>query len=173
MLILDSHIRSTCCELLAAGGRVSGRTLRKTLLQRYGASGKTDRIFRIWREEITRHSELTRPQPPADIAQLQGRLAAAEQRAAESIARAERAEVREMAHQDRWAMEVDQLRQEVRNQPRYAAEIRDLQERVLRLTIELHAARRVIPVTDSAPSDPRSASALRPLGVGGAGGNGS
>lgn len=144
ILLLDSHIRSTCRELLEASGRVSGRTLRRTLRQRYGAAGKTDRIFRIWREEIAKHADLARPQLPTDIVELQRRLAAAEQLAAASVARAERAEVREMAHQDHWAMEVDQLRQQVRNQPRYTAEIRELQERVLRLTVELHAARRLI-----------------------------
>jgi DNA repair ATPase RecN len=47
-------------------------------------------------------------------------------------------------HQDRWATEVDQLRQAVKNQPKYAAEIRNLQEQVLRLTVELHAARRIL-----------------------------
>jgi len=156
LLLLDSQIRSTCRELLAAGSRVSGRTLRRTLQQRYGASGKTDRVFRIWREETTKYSDLARPQPPTDIVELQRRLSAAEQLAAESVARAERAEVREMAHQDRWAMEVDRLRQEVRNQPRYAAEIRELQERVLRLTVELQAARWVIQRNNTAVGDQRS-----------------
>ncbi len=153
ILLLDGHIRSTCRELLESSGRVSGRTLRRALRQRYGAAGKTDRVFRIWREEIAKHSDLARPQQPTDVVELQRRLAAAEQLAAESVAKAERAEVREMAHQDHWAMEVDRLRQEVRNQPRYAAEIRALQERVLRLTVELHAARRVIQGNDSAASD--------------------
>jgi hypothetical protein len=36
------------------------------------------------------------------------------------------------------------LRQTVKNQPKYAAEIRTLQEQVLRLTAELHAARRLL-----------------------------
>ena len=144
MLLLDAHIRSTCRELLEAGGRVTGRALRRTMQSRYGTSGKTDRLFRIWRQEMEQHSERARPQPPTDVVELQRRLAAAENMAAENIARAERAEMREMAHQDHWAMEVDRLRQEARNQPRYAAEIRQLQERVLRLTVELHAARQMI-----------------------------
>jgi hypothetical protein len=143
LLVLDHHIRDTCRELMAAG-RVSGRALRRALRERYGSAGKTDRVFRVWREETERKSEATRPQLPTDIAELQRRLVVAEEAAKENLARAERAELREQAHQDRWAMEVDRLRQEVQAQPRYAAEIRALQERVLRLTVELHAERQVI-----------------------------
>lgn len=139
----DRHIRSTCRDLLDAGGRVSGRSLRRTLRERFGAAGKTDRLFRIWREETAIQLEATRPQLPTEIAELQHRMLVAEQAADENRARAERAELREQAHQDRWAMEVDRLRQVVRAQPRYAAEIRELQERVLRLTVELHAARQL------------------------------
>jgi predicted RNase H-like nuclease (RuvC/YqgF family) len=143
LLVLDHHIRDTCRELMAAG-RVSGRALRRALRERYGSAGKTDRVFRVWREETERKSEATRPQLPTDIAELQRRLVVAEEAAKENLARAERAELREQAHQDRWAMEVDRLRQEVQAQPRYAAEIRALQERVHRLTVELHAERQVI-----------------------------
>jgi hypothetical protein len=142
LLVLDHHIRDTCRELMAAG-RVSGRALRRALRERYGAAGKTDRVFQVWREETERKSEATRPQLPTDIAELQRRLIAAEEAAKENLARAERAELREQAHQDRWAVEVDRLRQEVQAQPRYAAEIRALQERVLRLTVELHAERQL------------------------------
>jgi hypothetical protein len=142
LLVLDHHIRDTCRELMAAG-RVSGRALRRALRERYGAAGKTDRVFQVWREETERKSEGARPQLPADIAELQRRLIAAAEAAKENLARAERAELREQAHQDRWAVEVDRLRQEVQAQPRYAAEIRALQERVLRLTVELHAERQL------------------------------
>jgi len=146
LLVLDHHIRETCRELMAAGGRVSGRALRRALRERYGSAGKTDRVFRVWREETERKSAAARPQLPTDIAELQRRLVMAEAAAKENLARAERAELREEAHQDRWAMEVDRLRQAVQAQPRYAAEIRALQERVLRLTVELHAERQVISV---------------------------
>ena len=46
-----------------------------------------------------------------------------------------------MAHQDRWGMEVDRLREQLRAAPKYAQEIRHLQEQVLRLSAELQAAR--------------------------------
>ena len=139
----DHHIRSTCRELLAGGVRVSGRALRRVLRDRYGAAGNTDRVFEIWREESAKAAETRRPQLPTDITELQRRLQAAEQSAEALRARAERSELREEAHQRMWAMEVDKLRQEVRAQPRYAAEIRALQEQVLRLTVELHAAHRL------------------------------
>jgi hypothetical protein len=147
--LLDRHIRGTCRELLAAGGRVSGRALRRTLRERFGAAGKTERVFQIWREETAVKAEAARPQLPTDIAELQRRLLAAEQSAAETLARAERAELREQAHQERWALEIDRLRQEARAQPKYAAENRALQDRVLRLTVELHAARQLMVSKDS------------------------
>jgi hypothetical protein len=149
--LLDRHIRTTCRELLATGGRVSGRALRRTLRDRYGAAGKTDRVFQIWREESAITAEAARPRVPTDIAELQRRMIAAEQFAKETQARAERAELREQAHQDRWAMEVDQLRQEAKARPSYAAENRELQQRVLRLTAELHAARQLLAAQESPP----------------------
>jgi hypothetical protein len=56
-------------------------------------------------------------------------------------ARAERAELREEAHQAHWAMEVDRLREQLRAQPKYAAENRRLQDQVLRLSAELQLLR--------------------------------
>jgi hypothetical protein len=84
------------------------------------------------------------PQVPADVAKMAERMQAAETAAAEANARAERAELREEAHQTHWAMEIDRLREQLRAQPKYAAEIRKLQDQVMRLTVELHAARRLL-----------------------------
>jgi hypothetical protein len=134
----EARIRATCRELMAKQGLVSGRALGTELRARFGAVGKTERVFRIWREEI---AATVPPVMPADLAELRQRLAVAEAAAAENLARAQRAEYREQAHQDKWAMEVDQLRSQVRAQPNYAAELRALQEQVLRLTVELHAAK--------------------------------
>ena len=104
----EQRIRSTCRELLAKRGAVSGRGLREELRARFGAVGKTARVFAIWREEVAVAAM------PADVAKLKSRLAEVEAQAAENLARAERAEFREQAHQDRWAMEVDRLRQELK-----------------------------------------------------------
>jgi hypothetical protein len=137
--LADHRIRTTCRELLASGARLSGRGLRRELRTRYGAVGKTARVFEIWREETAASQA---PEVPADVAQMAERMNAAETAAAAAIARAERAELREEAHQTHWAMEIDRLREQLRAQPKYAAEIRKLQDQVMRLTAELHAARR-------------------------------
>jgi hypothetical protein len=47
----ESTIRGLCKELLARPGKASGRSLRRELLSRYQMSGKTQRVFAIWREE--------------------------------------------------------------------------------------------------------------------------
>jgi len=104
----EQRIRSTCRELLAKRGDISGRGLREELRARFGAVGKTARVFAIWREEVAAAAV------PVDLAELKSRLAEAEAQAAENLARAERAEFREQAHQDKWAMEVDRLRQELK-----------------------------------------------------------
>lgn len=106
--LTETRIRTTCRALLATGSRVSGRRLCAELRQRYGAVGKTERVFAIWREELAAAAI------PPDIAKLQRQLAAAQAAAAENLARAERAEYREQAHQDKWALEIDRLRLEVR-----------------------------------------------------------
>ena len=138
--LADHRIRSTCRELMASGARLTGRGLRRELRTRYGAVGKTARVFEIWREES---AATQAPKVPLDVAQLAERLKVAETAAAEFKARAERAELREEAHQSHWAMEIDRLREQLRAQPTYAAEIRKLQDQVMRLAVELHAARRM------------------------------
>jgi hypothetical protein len=116
--LTEHAIRATCRELMKGGGRVSGRKLCVELRARFGALGKTERVFRIWREEVGARARAEilaeRPALPADVVELQRRLAAAEVSAAENLARAERAELREEAHQEKWGMEVDRLRMEIR-----------------------------------------------------------
>jgi hypothetical protein len=105
----DQSIRETCRELVRKHGTVSGRRLSEELRRRFGAVGKTMRVFRIWREECQKPAAAL----PGDIALLQRRVEAAEAAAAEYLKRAELAEFRERAHQDHWAQEVDRLRQEI------------------------------------------------------------
>jgi hypothetical protein len=121
----DQRIRATCRELVKAHGRVSGRRLVAELRARFGAIGKTERVFRIWREECVPPLGIASALPsatapasggtqlPGDMALLQQRVEAAEAAAAEYLKRAELAEFRERAHQDHWALEVDRLRQEI------------------------------------------------------------
>ena len=136
--LAEHRIRSTCRELLARGSAPSGRALRRELLVRFGAVGKTERVFQIWREECAVKPAAA---PVGALSDMAERLRAAETAAAEALARAERAEMREEAHQSHWAMEIDRLREQLRAQPKYAAEIRKLTDQVLRLAVELQAAR--------------------------------
>src|SRR5271154_4522129 len=92
----EQRIRATCRELLRKNSAVSGRRLCAELSKRFGAVGKTERVFAIWREEVAAAAV------PADLAELRVRLLAAETAAAENLARAERAEYREQAHQEKW-----------------------------------------------------------------------
>lgn len=140
--LTEHRIRTTCRELIAGRGRVSGRALRRELRVRFGAVGQTARVFQIWREEIGTEAPGQAVDVSKDVGEMQKQLLAAQAAARENQARAERAEYREQAHQEHWAQEVDRLRQELRAQPKYAAEIRALQERVLQLSAELHAARK-------------------------------
>jgi len=141
--LTEHRIRSTCRELLNGEARVTGRALRRALRDRFGAVGKTARVFQIWRQEVQALEAEPAAEGVTDGAQLQKKLLATEAAAAEAQARAERAEFREQAHQDKWAMEIDGLREQLRAQPKYAAQIRALQEQVLRLTVELQAARKL------------------------------
>jgi hypothetical protein len=106
----EARIRATCRELLKTDPDLSGRQLCADLRTRYGAVGKTTRVFRIWREEV---ATLRVTRLPGELALLKQKVHAAEAAAAEYLKRAELAEFREQAHQDHWALEVDRLRQEV------------------------------------------------------------
>jgi hypothetical protein len=109
----DQRIRATCRELVKKHGSVSGRQLSEELRRRFGAVGKTLRVFRIWREECATAPVVAGPKLPADLVLLQRRVEAAEALASEYLRRAELAEFRERAHQEHWAAEVDRLRQEI------------------------------------------------------------
>ena len=139
--LTDRLIRTTYRELLATQPNVTGRALRRELRTRFGAVGKTARIFQIWREESQAAQPSANSQLPEDLAELQNRLQAAETAAAENKLRAERAEYREQAHQDHWALKIDELREQLRAQSQQSQEIRTQQERVFRLSAELQAAR--------------------------------
>jgi hypothetical protein len=109
----DEQIRAACRDLMKKHGSVSGRGLSEELRRRFGAVGKTMRVFRIWREECGPVLAPAVVQAPGQMALLQKRVEAAEAAAAEYLKRAELAEFRERAHQDHWAVEIDRLRQEV------------------------------------------------------------
>ena len=142
------NLRGVCRELLRPGRPVSHRALRQVLLDRFGAAGKTARVLKVLREESARLSAAkgnaersNLPGLPTEVREIQERLEKAEARAEGMQARAELAELREQSHQDRWALEIDRLREQLRAQPNYAREVQILQSTVTRLTVELAALR--------------------------------
>ena len=105
--LTDGQIEILCRDLIARHhAPLSVRALRRALRERFGACGRTERVFAIWRR-------LTRPDTPSthvtddERQHWQARLTTAEQRA-------RLAEERETAHQDRWASEVVELRTQLR-----------------------------------------------------------
>jgi hypothetical protein len=146
--ISEFRLRGVCRELLGSGQSVSHRALRNILQERFGATGKTARVLKVWREELARWEAIRRePERPAsagpavEVRELQERLAASQSQAADLKARAELAELREQSHQERWGLEIDRLREQLRAQPNYAREAQSLQNTVTRLTVELAALR--------------------------------
>jgi Plasmid replication region DNA-binding N-term len=119
----DAQIRRVCIELLARDPNFSGRQLRRELLDRFGAVGKTERVFAVWREEGRKARIVAETQSlPTDVRELQRRLKLAEEAAAQNLARAELAEYRERAHQDHWALEIDRVKRELEEARREGTE---------------------------------------------------
>jgi hypothetical protein len=146
--IPESGLRGVCRELLNRGVPVTHRALRQALRERFGAAGKSARVLKVWHEEADRVAARRRdretpvnPALPTDVVVLQERLREVERSAEVLKARAELAELREQAHQDRWGLEIDRLRRELAAQPNYARDNRNLQDTVTRLTVELQVLR--------------------------------
>jgi len=147
LVLTEGQIRNVCREIMAARGNVSARALKNELRTRYGAVGRASRVFKIWQEvcaipaiEVAAAS-VPATEVPKELNDLRRRVVISEKAAAENLARAERAELREQAHQDYWALEIDRLRQALAVQANRDAEIRKLRAQVTRLTAELSAAR--------------------------------
>jgi hypothetical protein len=115
--LTEHQIRTTCRELLTRPENFSGRQLRRELQARFGAVGKTSRVFQLWREETRKlASQRFAASLPTEVAELQRRLQVAEAVAIENLKRAELAEYRERANQDHWAIEIDRLKQQLQSQ---------------------------------------------------------
>ena len=101
-LVSDEAIRAAIRELASRGGRVTGVAVRHLLAERHGTRGGVSRIYRIV------HDSTTAPATSPSF-RLTPRSLTDESRAA-AIARADLAEHRERAHQERWARDTDALR---------------------------------------------------------------
>lgn len=102
----DRQIEMLCREVLAREASPSGRSLRRALRERYGAVGRTDRVYAIWRG-LTGGENSSGAVTDVERNRWLVRLAAAEERV-------RLAEEREIKHQDRWANELYELREQLR-----------------------------------------------------------
>lgn len=125
--LTDQAILETAVALRATAP-VTGRRLRRALAERYGARGDVARVYRLLQlvqpgtgevSGSSRHAQATEQR--AALAAMAERLAVAERERLAAMAAAEQAserarlaEHREQAHQDKWAVEVDRLRNELR-----------------------------------------------------------
>jgi hypothetical protein len=103
-LLSEQMIRAAIRELAGREQRITGVAVRELLSARYGARGGVTRIYRVL--NAARADDRDRSDRPLDAAQL---IPSSESREA-AIARADLAEHRERAHQERWARETDALR---------------------------------------------------------------
>ena len=109
MKVGDDDIRALIGELRTRGVRLSGARLRRELFQRFGARGGVARVYRLLQESVAHKAA----GEPVDVTALEARIAALASERDAALERAALAEHREEAHQRKWAMEVDALRQEV------------------------------------------------------------
>ena len=104
--LTDQQIERVCREVLARENAPSGRSLRRALRERYGAVGRTERVYGVWKAMIAGETPLSRV-TDAERHRWMARIAAAEERV-------RLAEERETKHQDRWANELYDLREQLR-----------------------------------------------------------
>ena len=139
----DSQILASAAQLSRDGQRVTGRALRAALRRQYGLSGKTDRLFAICRQ-----FEAAQGPTSSDLGQLRRQLLEAQEDRAvalemrdQALARAERAEAREVAHQDRWATEIHTLRESIEQLNGERLRRQGLEDQIVRLQRELQSLR--------------------------------
>jgi hypothetical protein len=141
--LTDQQIRQTVEAMRGTGQKITARALRAVLRERYGVVGKTGRLAsacRGVREPVLDASIVTELKQQLQDAEL-GRVAAVEERA-RALARAERAEARETAHQDRWATEIHSLRESVEQLKGERLRRQTVEDQVVRLQRELQVLHR-------------------------------
>jgi hypothetical protein len=132
-ILSDEAIRTAVADLRAAGERVTGLKLRNLLAARFGARGGVERIYRILDElNGPDRAALPRPAPVVPPPSDESREAA--------IARADLAEHRELAHQERWARETDALRTRLAAAEQAARDVEYAARRVAELSRALATA---------------------------------
>jgi hypothetical protein len=117
--LTTAQIEQTCRALAARNPHLSGRALRAELRERFGAVGRADRVFAIWRA-VT--GERPRSTGALHDPALMASAHLVEERAQAAEERANLAEERERAHQDHWASEIHALREQLRRVRQPASE---------------------------------------------------
>ena len=140
MKVDTQTIRQLIAERRSQGAPVRGVWLRQELSSRFGARASTDRIYRLIAEAgdgepvSPRLAELQ-----ARVSDLESQLQQADAALSAERRRAELAEEREVHHQEKWAAEIDGLRQKLQVYQR--AGRYDQLDQQLKLHRELFAAR--------------------------------
>ena len=128
--VSDLTIRTLIKELTQGDRLPSGAALRAALRKRHGCSGGVTRIYRLLAQ--------SRPKPQPPPAALEQQKLEREIRSLRQSAQL--ADHREQAHQTRWALEVDQLRQRVAALEPLAAQTTRALENAELLRRQLYAA---------------------------------
>ena len=106
MQLTDRQVHDVIRDLVERDGRVSGAAVRAELARRHGARGGVARIYRLLAQGRAEAVGVEAAARQARIRELEAALAAMTERA-------ELAEYREIAHQDRTALEIHTLRQQL------------------------------------------------------------
>ena len=136
--VTDEAILNVISELAVEERLPSGALLRAVLKQRFGSPGGVSRIYGLLSKARAKPS-VARKVDPAEV--LERELQVMRERA-------ERAEQREVAHQTRWAAEVDQLRLKVKEYEPLAQQASRALESVGLLRRQLQAAEARISVLE-------------------------
>ena len=118
--LTDDELTRACLDLLSKHPSLSCRRLRILLRERFGCACRTDRVYAVWRsiraELESRYSGAAEPSTlDLELIQAREQIATLETALFDAENRALRAEERERAHQDRWAAEIHELRQQLQH----------------------------------------------------------
>lgn len=128
--LADEQIRNVIDSLKGENQKLTGLAVRTELRRRFGMPGGVERIYRLIGE--------TKAAPHSESQDLHSEIVLLKQQLAAAVQRAELAEHRERVHQEKWAMEIDLLRQQLHGAQIDARKLSDAQNQVLELRRELH-----------------------------------
>ena len=130
--VSDHDIQLLIRELSRDNQLPSGAELRTAMQQRFGSRGGVTRIYRLLASARAKSA----PPPPPNIAEM-GRLQTELRNLREAL---QLADHREQAHQSRWALEVDRLRQQLATLEPLALQAKTALDTAELLRRQLHAA---------------------------------